>query len=95
MSTGLATLRTFVSVRCNGSASAVSVTCPVVGLCAYYNTTRRAWATDGCKTLATQGGSTTCQCNHLTDFTGAWRRMSCRTLQNPMCGGCIMGQAAL
>lgn len=35
--------------------------------CVYYNTSSKAWATDGCSTLIVNGVAT-CQCNHMTEF---------------------------
>lgn len=74
-SSGLATLVSYINVTCNGSAAEVTVTCPVAGLCAFFNTSTRQWDTQGCTTLGTQDGVTQCDCNHLTDFTGMHRSL--------------------
>ncbi|KAJ3005423.1 UNVERIFIED_CONTAM: hypothetical protein HDU68_004624, partial [Siphonaria sp. JEL0065] len=40
-------------------------------MCAFFNTTLKAWSTQGCVSHGVTDGKLSCTCNHLTDFTTA------------------------
>ena len=62
-----------LNISCHVSATPyrvdASTRCPIIGRCAFWNTTLGAWSTNGCKTVASSGGSSTCLCTHLSFFT--------------------------
>jgi hypothetical protein len=59
-----------VPVPCGAAAAAVSVTCPTVGVCVFWDAGRGAWSGEGCRTLYSAGNLTVCECHHLSTFSG-------------------------